>query len=95
MGKAPSVQLSMAEEIAVTFTPAEDVFELVYARGTNVAVLRQPRTGYAMITVAADPNGPVIERYYELDMALDHAAELLGVTPQDLPVPEGAKVMGI
>jgi hypothetical protein len=35
------------------------------------------------------------ERYYGFEMALDHAAELLGVEPGELPVPEGAADMGM
>ena len=36
-----------------------------------------------------------LERYYGLDMALDHAAELLEVAPHDLPIPDPAADMGM
>jgi hypothetical protein len=45
--------------------------------------------------VRPDVDGDELERYYGFDMALDHAAELLGVPVHDLPVPEAAENMGI
>jgi len=40
-----------------------------------------------MLKVRPGPTGDELERYYGFDMALDHAAELLGVAVADLPVP--------
>ncbi len=85
----------MSGEITSSFRATESTYELVFESGANRAVLEQSRTGYAMITVAPDRDGPVLERYYGFDMALDHAAELLGVQPRNLPVPDDADVMGI
>lgn len=59
------------------------------------AAIAQNRDGYAMLMVRTAPDGDEIERYYGLDVALDHAAELLGVDPGDLPVPEAASDMGM
>ena len=39
--------------------------------------------------------GNELERYYGFEMALDHTAELLGVSPGDLPVPEAGSDMGM
>ena len=65
-------------------------------RDTAVASVAQNVDGYAMLMVrAGGPAGDEVERYYGFDMALDHAAELLGVDPADLPVPEAAADMGM
>lgn len=59
------------------------------------AAIAQNREGYAMLKVRPSADGDELERYYGFDMALDHAAELLGVAPHDLPVPEPAADMGM
>ena len=65
------------------------------AGGRPVAVA-QNRDGYAMLMVrVGGAEGDEVERYYGFDMALDHAAELLGVDPRDLPVPDAAADMGM
>jgi len=48
-----------------------------------------------MLKVRPSADGDELERYYGFDMALDHAAELLGVAPSRLPVPEDAEDMGM
>ena len=58
-------------------------------------VLAQPTSGYAMVTVRAGEREVEQERYYGFDMAIDHAAELLGVDPSRLAVPEGASDLGM
>ncbi len=66
--------------------------------GTDVlatAAIAQNREGYAMLKVRPTADGDELERYYGFDMALDHAAELLGVAVTDLPVPEAAADMGM
>ena len=72
---------------------------LTFARegeGRPAATLAQNREGYAMVMVrAGGPDGDELERYYGFDMALDHAAELLGVEPSTLPIPEPARDMGM
>jgi hypothetical protein len=59
------------------------------------AVIAQNREGYAMLKVRPTAEGDELERYYGFDVALDHAAELLGVPVGDLPVPGAAEDMGI
>jgi hypothetical protein len=64
------------------------------ADGATAAVAQNVE-GYAMLKVRPTPDGDELERYYGFDMALDHAAELLGVSPNDLPVPDDAADMGM
>ena len=61
----------------------------------RTAAVAQNVEGYAMLKVRTAADGDELERYYGFDMALDHAAELLGVSPSDLPVPEDAADMGM
>jgi len=74
-------------------TGDERVLEFVSDRAT--AAVAQNAEGYAMLKVRPSADGDELERYYGFDMALDHAAELLGVSPHDLPVPEAAEDMGM
>lgn len=64
------------------------------ADGATAAVV-QNRDGYAMLKVRTGPDGDELERYYGFDMALDHAGELLGVSPTKLPIPDPAADMGM
>jgi hypothetical protein len=61
----------------------------------RTAAIAQNIEGYAMLKVRPTADGDELERYYGFDMALDHAAELLGVAPTELPVPEAAADMGM
>ena len=61
----------------------------------RTAAVAQNRHGYAMLMVRTAADGDELERYYGFDVALDHAAELLGVDPADLPIPDGAADMGM
>lgn len=72
-------------------TDTERVLE--FERGDANAEIAQNREGYAMLLVRA--GGDERERYYGFDMAIDHAAELLGVSPGELPVPDPASDMGM
>ncbi len=72
-------------------TDAERVLELE-REGRTVEIV-QNREGYAMLMVRE--GGDELERYYGFDMALDHAAELLEISPNDLLVPEAAADMGM
>lgn len=72
-------------------TDTERVLE--FAHDGRRASIAQNRAGYAMLTVR--DAGEERERYYGLEMALDHAAELLGVAPSALPVPDDAADMGM
>ena len=87
------------EGIVATYrdTEAERLleFERTDEAGTRTAALAQNREGYAMVAVRPSADENEIERYYGFDMALDHAAELLGVLPGDLPVPKAADDMGM
>ena len=74
-------------------TETERVLE--FDRDGRTAAVAQNVEGYAMLKVRTAPDGDELERYYGFDMALDHAAELLGVAPGDLPVPEDAADMGM
>jgi hypothetical protein len=68
---------------------------LSFERDGATAAVAQNVEGYAMLKVRPTPDGDELERYYGFDMALDHAAELLGVPVHDLPVPEPAEDMGM
>jgi hypothetical protein len=74
-------------------TDAERVLE--FSRDGRTAVVAQNRDGYAMLKVRPSVDGDELERYYGFDMALDHAGELLGLSPTDLPVPDDAADMGM
>lgn len=74
-------------------TAEERVLEFEGDRRT--ACVAQNREGYAMLKVRPSADGDELERYYGFDMALDHAAELLGVDPNALPVPDAAADMGM
>jgi len=68
---------------------------LEFDRDGRTAAIAQNVEGYAMLKVRPSAAGDELERYYGFDMALDHAAELLGVSPDTLPVPEAAADMGM
>ncbi|WP_049970383.1 DUF7111 family protein [Haladaptatus cibarius] len=68
---------------------------LEFSRDGRTAAVAQNIEGYGMLKVRDTPDSPEIERYYGFDMALDHAAELLGVKPSDLPIPDPADDMGM
>jgi len=68
---------------------------LTFSADGREATVAQNVDGYAMLKVRPGPTGDELERYYGFDMALDHAAELLGVAVADLPVPEAAADMGM
>jgi hypothetical protein len=74
-------------------TDTERVLEFTGDGGT--AAVAQNVEGYAMLKVRPSADGDELERYYGFDMALDHAAELLGVSEHDLPVPDAASDMGM
>ena len=89
--------MSSAESDGITATYRETDEErlLEFDREGDTAVIAQNVEGYAMLKVRPTAAGDELERYYGFDMALDHAAELLGVRPNDLPVPEQAADMGM
>jgi hypothetical protein len=68
---------------------------LTFTADGRTATVAQNVEGYAILKVRNGPDGDELERYYGFDMALDHAAELLGASPHDLPVPDTAEDMGM
>jgi hypothetical protein len=86
-----------ADDVGVTAryyeTDTERVLE--FDRDGRTAAIAQNREGYAMLKVRPTADDDELERYYGFDMALDHAGELLGVAPRDLPVPDDAADMGM
>jgi hypothetical protein len=68
---------------------------LTFDRDDRSAAIAQNIEGYAMLKVRPSEDGDELERYYGFDMALDHAAELLGASPNDLPIPDAASDMGM
>jgi len=84
-----------AGDIHATYTETAGERRLSFERGDQTAAVAQNSEGYAMLRVRQTADGDELERYYGFDMALDHAAELLGVDPNALPVPEAAADMGM
>jgi hypothetical protein len=84
-----------ANDITARYYETETERVLTFDKGGTTAAVAQNREGYAMLKVRPTADGDELERYYGFDMALDHAAELLGVSPHDLPVPEDAEDMGM
>jgi len=84
-----------ANGILARYEETDDERVLSFERDGRTAAVAQNREGYAMLKVRPAADGDELERYYGFDMALDHAAELLGVGAHDLPVPDPADDMGI
>ena len=82
-----------ANGVTATYYESETERVLTFRTGDRQVAVAQNTDGYAMVKVR-DERGER-ERYYGFDMALDHAGELLGVSPHDLPVPEAAADMGM
>lgn len=83
------------DDVRVEYRESESERLLVYETDQRQAVIAQNIDGYAMLKVRDGVGGDELERYYGFDMALDHAGELLGISPQRLPVPEQAEDMGM
>jgi hypothetical protein len=81
--------------VTARYYETEEERVLSFERDGATAAVAQNVEGYAMLKVRPTPEGDELERYYGFDMALDHAAELLGVSAHDLPVPEPADDMGM
>ena len=84
-----------ADGVTATYRETDTERLLTFERDGATAAIAQNIEGYAMLKVRPSADGDELERYYGFDMALDHAAELLGVSPHDLPVPEPATDMGM
>lgn len=91
-----------ANGVTATYTETETERILAFERDGGdergpggTAAIAQNIEGYAMLKVRRTTAGDEVERYYGFDMALDHAGELLGVSPHELPVPDAAEDMGM
>lgn len=84
-----------ANGIRASYRETDTERQLVFEYEGRTAVVAQNTEGYAMLAVRPSADGAELERYYGLDMALDHAAELLEVSATALPVPEAASDMGM
>lgn len=80
--------------IETTYRETETERLLIASRGDATVTIAQPRSGYGMVIVR-DAAGRELERYYGLEMALDHAADHLGIEPGAIEVPEAAAEMGM
>ena len=83
------------DDVTASYWESDEERILEYTAGDRRAVIAQNIDGYAMLKVRPAVDGDELERYYGFDMALDHAAELLGRTPHELPVPDRAGDMGM
>lgn len=81
-------------DVTATYSETETERVLTIAAGDARAEIAQNRDGYAMLKVR-DADGEERERYYGFDMAMDHAAELVGTKPSAVPVPDEAADMGM
>ena len=84
-----------ADDVTARYRETDAERRLVFEREGRTAAVAQNAEGYAMVKVRPTVDGDELERYYGFDMALDHAAELLGVGVNDLPVPDAAADMGM
>jgi hypothetical protein len=83
-----------AGDVTARYQETDEERLLEFERDGRRATVAQNVEGYAMLKVR-DGDGDELERYYGFDMALDHAAELLGVGVPELPVPDPAADMGM
>ncbi|MFB6222366.1 MAG: hypothetical protein ABEH86_01665 [Haloarcula sp.] len=84
-----------ADGITAHYRETDEERLLTFESDSGSAAVAQNIEGYAMLKVRPSANGDELERYYGFDMALDHAAELLGVSPTALPIPDAATDMGM
>ena len=84
-----------SDGIVARYRETDEERLLEFEADGRTAAVAQNVEGYAMLKVRTAADGDELERYYGFDMALDHAAELLGVSPPDLPIPEDAADMGM
>ncbi|NHN49930.1 hypothetical protein G9464_20380 [Halostella sp. JP-L12] len=88
-------ETATANGVTARYYETETERVLEFERDGRTAAVAQNVEGYAMLKVRPEADGDELERYYGFDMALDHAAELLGVGVNDLPIPEGAGDLGM
>ena len=95
VSEGDSETTAVTGDIQATYTETAGERRLSFELEGQTAVVAQNSEGYAMLRVRQTADGDELERYYGFDMALDHAAELLGVDSNGLPVPEAAADMGM
>jgi hypothetical protein len=88
-------QTAEADGVTAHYYETDTERVLEFESDGATAAIAQNREGYAMLKVRPSADGDELERYYGFDVALDHAAELLGRNPEDLPVPDAAADMGM
>ena len=81
--------------ITARYRETDEERVLSFESDGRTAVVAQNREGYAMLKVRPTVDGDELERYYGFDVALDHAAERLGVAPSALPIPDAAADLGM
>jgi hypothetical protein len=89
------VRTTSPDGVVARYTETKRERRLEFSYEGRTAAVAQNREGYAMLKVRPTADGDELERYYGFEMALDHAAELLGVAPSALPVPDAADDMGM
>lgn len=88
-------QTAEADGVTARYYETETERVVEFEADGATAAIAQNIEGYAMLKVRPSADGDELERYYGFDMALDHAGELLGRNPNDLPVPDAATDMGM
>ena len=83
----------METEVEIEYHETEDERVLELRHENKRVTVSVTKKGYGMLIVA-DETGE-LERYYGLDMALDHAVEVIGVSTQEIDLPEEAREMGM
>ena len=71
-------EAASANGIEARYEETDGERRLTFSRDGREATVAQNADGYAMLKIRTGPDGDELERYYGFDMALDHAAELLG-----------------
>lgn len=83
------------DAVSVSYESSDSERILRLTTSDSGIIITQPAQGYGMVVVRDAKDGTEIERYYALDMALDHAAEVLNVNPSSIDVPDEAADMGM
>lgn len=84
-----------AHGVTARYVETDHERRLMFESDDARAVIAQNLDGYAMLSVREHEDGIELERYYGLEMALDHVGEMLGVDARQLPVPEVAADLGM
>lgn len=82
-------------DVTTTYREEHEERRLRIAVNDRAVTLSQATSGYGMVVIRHENDGTEIERYYALEMALDHAAEVLDISPTSITVPPEAADMGL